>query len=220
MIAVPDEGQGDDQAEVEFLEGLGVVSSGIRRGFIPTGHPLVAARPLVGEGMRVNVHRTVATVGAGPAGIYAADILQGREPEVRIDLLEKLPDIPEHVDGAFQANPAKDVHLFIRRGPADLRFSPMELRELGSQHDVDVIVDPADVVLNEHAKRMIARFSQLRLVSKTLTEWAEAVCSKLTRAVGWDGWLRIDAAERHLGGLRGRERIKIVDRTEMLEHAR
>jgi ferredoxin--NADP+ reductase len=81
-------------------------------------------------------------------------------------------DIPDHVDAALRQNPVKDVHLFVRRGPADVRFSPTELRELGSQHDVDVIVDPADVVLDRHAERMIAQFRQRRLIVETLTEWA------------------------------------------------
>jgi len=35
----------------------------------------------------------IAIVGAGPAGIYAADILLGRVPHASIDLFEKLPTI-------------------------------------------------------------------------------------------------------------------------------
>lgn len=447
-------------------------------------------------------HRTVAIIGAGPAGVYAADILQGRDETVQIDLFEKLPapyglvrygvspdhprikkiqdalhdvlesprirlvcnveigtdvtidelreaydavvistgadrdvdlnipgaelpgsfggadfvawydghpdapthwpldaesvavigagnvaldvarmiitqphqlaqtDIPDHVETAFQQNPVRDLHLLIRRGPADVRFSPMELRELGARDDVDVIVDPADLELDEHAERMIAQFNQRRIIIKTLAEWAntdpstrtaarrvhlhfyqqpaqiigsgeagservtaiemertapdelgrvtgtgetvthdvgavyrtigyrstpvpgvpfdevsgtipdaagrildsagqvmpglyatgwirrgpvgligstksdaaEAISSlladlaerpdsaplgaadalreRLATAVGWDGWLRIDEAERRLGEERGRERTKIVDRAELLEHAR
>ncbi len=39
-------------------------------------------------------------------------------------------------------------------------------------------------------------------------------------AVDLDGWLRIDAAERGAGAERGRERTKLVDRAEMLAHAK
>ncbi|WP_454113764.1 hypothetical protein [Microbacterium maritypicum] len=37
------------------------------------------------------VEPRIAIVGAGPAGIYAADILLGRVPNASIDLFEKLP---------------------------------------------------------------------------------------------------------------------------------
>jgi ferredoxin--NADP+ reductase len=42
----------------------------------------------------------------------------------------------------------------------------------------------------------------------------------LAHAVDLDGWLRIDAAERGAGAERGRERTKLVDRAEMLAHAK
>lgn len=450
----------------------------------------------------MTTHRTVAIIGAGPAGVYAADILQGRDEGVRIDLFEKLPapyglvrygvspdhprikkiqdalhtvlenprirlvcnveigvdvtieelreaydavviatgadrdvdlgvpgaelpgsfggadfvawydghpdaatewpldaesvavigagnvaldvarmiithpeqltqtDIPDNVERAFAQNPVRDLHLLIRRGPADVRFSPMELRELGARDDVDVIVDPADMELDEHAQRMVAQFNQRKIIVRTLTEWAntdpatrtasrrvhlhfyqqplrfvgddrvtaiemertapdelgritgtgetvqhhvgavyrtigyrstpvagvpfdevsgtvpdlagrvlddagepierlyatgwirrgpvgligstksdaaeaidsllsdlaaregaaregaapvgaaDALCERLTGSVGWDGWLRIDEAERALGAERGRERTKIVDRDALLHHAR
>jgi ferredoxin--NADP+ reductase len=34
--------------------------------------------------------------------------------------------------------------------------------------------------------------------------------------VDWDGWLRIDAAERALGVKHGRDRIKIKERDELV----
>ncbi len=42
----------------------------------------------------------------------------------------------------------------------------------------------------------------------------------LTHAVDFDGWLRIDAAERSAGADRGRERTKLVECEEMLMHAK
>jgi ferredoxin--NADP+ reductase len=36
----------------------------------------------------------------------------------------------------------------------------------------------------------------------------------------WDGWLRLDKHERQLGESRGRERMKVVSRAEMLEVSR
>jgi ferredoxin--NADP+ reductase len=37
--------------------------------------------------------------------------------------------------------------------------------------------------------------------------------------VDWEGWLRIDEAERRAGAVRGRERTKLVDRAAMRAHA-
>ncbi len=82
-------------------------------------------------------------------------------------------DTPDTVLDQLAASPLRDVHLFARRGPADVRFSAMELlRELAEQDDVDVIVDPDELALDEHAERMVAQFSQRRIIVRTMTEWA------------------------------------------------
>ncbi|GAA1799303.1 FAD-dependent oxidoreductase [Leucobacter iarius] len=123
------------------------------------GHPDAAPEwPLDAE--------SVAVIGAGNVALDVARML--------ITHAEHLAhtDIPDHVETAFAQNPLRDLHLLIRRGPADVRFSPLELRELGTRHDVDVIVDPAEVGPDEHTERMIAQFTQRRLIVETLREWA------------------------------------------------
>ncbi|WP_433675714.1 FAD-dependent oxidoreductase [Microbacterium gorillae] len=123
------------------------------------GHPdAPTAWPLDAE--------SVAVIGAGNVALDVARMLITHAEDLTHT------DIPDHVEQAFMQNPMKDLHLLIRRGPADVRFSPMELRELGTRRDVDVIVDPAELVLDEHAERMIAQFSQRRIIVRTLTEWA------------------------------------------------
>lgn len=123
------------------------------------GHPdAPTAWPLDAE--------SVAVIGAGNVALDVARMLITHAEDLTHT------DIPDHVEQAFMQNPVKDLHLLIRRGPADVRFSPMELRELGTRRDVDVIVDPAELVLDEHAERMIAQFSQRRIIVRTLTEWA------------------------------------------------
>ena len=109
---------------------------------------------------------SVAVIGAGNVALDVARMI--------ITHAEHLAhtDIPDHVETALAQNPVRDLHLLIRRGPADVRFSPLELRELGTRHDVDVIVDPAEVGPDEHTERMIAQFTQRRLIVETLREWA------------------------------------------------
>ena len=110
---------------------------------------------------------SVAVIGAGNVALDVTRILAVHAPAL------DHTDTPDHVLAQLGASPLRDVHLFARRGPADVRFSALELRELAAQNDVDVIVDPQDVVLDAHAERMITQFSQRRIIVRTLIEWAE-----------------------------------------------
>ena len=49
-------------------------------------------------------------------------------------------EVPANVAEGLAENPITDVHVFGRRGPAQVKFTPLELRELGKVPDVDVIV--------------------------------------------------------------------------------
>lgn len=118
--------------------------------------------------------REVAVVGAGNVALDLTRMLVKRAD----DLLST--DTPDHVHAALAGSALRTVHLFARRGPADTRFSPLELRELGEQRDVDVVVDPAEVALDEHGRRMVAQFSPRRQVVETLTRWAERDPATLT----------------------------------------
>ncbi|MBF4460504.1 FAD-dependent oxidoreductase [Pseudoclavibacter sp. VKM Ac-2867] len=122
------------------------------------GHPDVSRTwPLEAE--------SVAVLGAGNVALDVARIL-AKHASALTDT-----DTPDSVLEPLAASPLRDVHLFARRGPADVRFSAMELRELAEQDDVDVIVDPEELALDDHAERMIAQFSQRRIIVRTLTEW-------------------------------------------------
>ncbi|WP_431031083.1 FAD-dependent oxidoreductase [Plantibacter sp. RU18] len=123
------------------------------------GHPDAARTwPLEAE--------SVAVLGAGNVALDVARILAKHASALTHT------DTPDAVLDQLAASPLREVHLFARRGPADVRFSAMELRELAEQDDVDVIVDAEELVLDEHAERMVAQFSQRRIVVRTMTEWA------------------------------------------------
>ncbi|KJL25428.1 NADPH-ferredoxin reductase FprA [Microbacterium oxydans] len=109
---------------------------------------------------------SVAVLGAGNVALDVTRILAKHASALTHT------DTPDAVLEQLAASPLRDVHLFARRGPADVRFSAMELRELAEQDDVDVIVDPEEVALDEHAERMVAQFSQRRIIVRTMTEWA------------------------------------------------
>ncbi|WP_243228988.1 FAD-dependent oxidoreductase [Microbacterium sp. CIAB417] len=110
---------------------------------------------------------SIAVLGAGNVALDVTRILAKHAADLH------RTDTPDHVLDALASNPVRDIHLFARRGPADVRFSALELRELGEQRDVDVLVDPAELELDEHAELMLEQFSQRRIILRTLREWAE-----------------------------------------------
>ena len=87
--------------------------------------------------------KEVAVLGAGNVALDVARILAKHAD----DLLPT--EIPANVYETLKASPVTDVHLFARRGPAQVKFSPLELRELGHVPDVDVIVYPEDFEFDE-----------------------------------------------------------------------
>ncbi len=109
--------------------------------------------------------RHVAVLGAGNVALDVARIL-AKHPQ---DLLPT--EIPQNVHEGLLANPATDVHLFARRGPAQVKFSPLELRELGHVPDVDVLVYPEDFDFDEGSMAAIHSSNQTKQVVKTLTDW-------------------------------------------------
>ena len=108
---------------------------------------------------------SVAVLGAGNVALDVARMLAKHAD----DLLPT--EIPANVHAGLKASKVTDVHVFARRGPAQAKFSPLELRELGHVPDVDVIVDPEDFEFDEGSMAAIAASNQTRQVVKTLTDW-------------------------------------------------
>ena len=112
------------------------------------------------------LHATeVAVLGAGNVALDVVRFLAKHAD----DLLPT--EIPANVYETLKASPVTDVHLFARRGPAQVKFSPLELRELGHVPDVDVIVYPEDFEFDEGSMAAIHSSNQTKQVVKTLTDW-------------------------------------------------
>ncbi len=107
----------------------------------------------------------VAVLGAGNVALDVARVL-AKSAE---DLLRT--EIPENVYQTLKSSPVTDVHVFARRGPAQAKFSPLELRELGHVPGVDVVVYPEDFELDEGSMAAIHASNQTKQVVKTLTDW-------------------------------------------------
>lgn len=80
-------------------------------------------------------------------------------------------EIPANVAEGLRRNPVTDVHVFGRRGPAQAKFTPLELRELGRVPGVDVIVYEDDFDFDEGSEAAIRASNQTKQVVTTLVDW-------------------------------------------------
>ncbi|HLS02985.1 MAG TPA: FAD-dependent oxidoreductase, partial [Beutenbergiaceae bacterium] len=103
----------------------------------------------------------VAVIGNGNVALDVARIL-AKDAE---DMMST--EIPANVEEGLRANPVTDVHIFGRRGPAQAKFSPLELRELGQVPGVDVIVYDEDFDFDEGSEQALEASNQTRQVVKT-----------------------------------------------------
>ena len=112
--------------------------------------------------------REVAVLGVGNVALDVARVL-AKHAE---DMLKT--EVPANVAEGLAENPITDVHVFGRRGPAQVKFTPLELRELGKVPDVDVIVSEEDFDFDEGSEEALRASNQQRQVVKTLTSYAMA----------------------------------------------
>ncbi|MFT4028255.1 MAG: FAD-dependent oxidoreductase [Protaetiibacter sp.] len=118
---------------------------------------------------------SVAVVGNGNVALDVARIL-AKHPE---DLLPT--EIPGNVYQGLVASPVTEVHVFGRRGPMQVKFTPLELRELGELRDVDMIVYEEDFDYDEASKRAIESNKQVFVIDKVFTQWRQREVGQASR---------------------------------------
>ena len=111
--------------------------------------------------------KEIAVIGNGNVALDVARMLIKR-PD---DLLST--DIPDHVYQGLKASPVTDVHVFGRRGPAQVKFSPLELREALHVEGVQAIVYDEDFKYDEGSQAAIDSNNQVRVMVKTLEDLRE-----------------------------------------------
>jgi ferredoxin/flavodoxin---NADP+ reductase len=107
----------------------------------------------------------VAVIGNGNVALDVARVLS-KQPE---DLLAT--EIPDNVYQGLAASPVKDVHIFGRRGPAQVKFTPLELRELSHSEDVDIVLYEEDFDFDEASDEAIKSNNQIKTMVNTLANW-------------------------------------------------
>jgi ferredoxin/flavodoxin---NADP+ reductase len=123
------------------------------------GHPDVARDwPLDAE--------KVAVVGAGNVALDVARMLSKTAEELLVT------EIPENVHAGLAASKVQEVHVFARRGPAQAKFTPLELRELDHSPNVEVLVSPEDIEYDDGSVAAINSDNQTKLVVRELERYA------------------------------------------------
>ena len=165
---------------------------------------------------------SVAVVGNGNVALDVARMLAKHAD----DLLPT--EIPANVYSGLKASPVTDVHVFGRRGPAQAKFSPLELRELGELNDVDMIVYDEDFVIDEASQNAIETNKQVFVLMKVMNAWRERESSTASRRLhlhfyakplevvanerGAVGTLRFERTEPDsAGGVRGTGEIRELE---------
>ncbi|HCT13905.1 MAG TPA: pyridine nucleotide-disulfide oxidoreductase [Corynebacterium nuruki] len=118
---------------------------------IPSGEHTIGAGKFVGF-YDANPHfseswaqpaEAVAVIGVGNVGLDIARILAKTGDELLVT------EIPDNVYESLKNNQARDVHVFGRRGPAQAKFTPLELKELNHSDTIEVVVNPEDIDYDE-----------------------------------------------------------------------
>ena len=108
--------------------------------------------------------KEVAVIGNGNVALDVARMLAKRPDDLLVT------DIPDHVYQGLRDSPVTDVHVFGRRGPAQVKFSPLELREALHIEGVQSIVYDEDFQYDQSSQDAIDSNNQIRVMVKTLEQ--------------------------------------------------
>ncbi|WP_273369185.1 FAD-dependent oxidoreductase [Corynebacterium massiliense] len=109
---------------------------------------------------------SVAVVGVGNVSLDVSRILAKTADELLVT------EIPNNVYEALKKNRAKEVHVFGRRGPAQAKYTPKELKELDESPTIEVVVDPEDIDYDEASESARREAKSTDLVCQTLESYA------------------------------------------------
>ena len=109
--------------------------------------------------------REIAVIGNGNVALDVARMLSKHADDLLVS------EIPDNVYRALKDSSVTDVHVFGRRGPAQVKFTPLELRELSHSKDVDIILYAEDFEFDAESDRQIQGSNQTKTMVGTLTNW-------------------------------------------------
>ena len=129
-------------------------------------------------------HRAVAVIGNGNVALDVARTLAKHAEDLLVT------EIPGNVYEGLAKSDVTDVHVFGRRGPAQVKFTPLELRELGEMRDVDMIVHDEDFELDPAAVAAIETNKQIFVLNKVLNSWRTRELTGASRRLHLHFWAK------------------------------
>lgn len=108
----------------------------------------------------------VAVIGVGNVALDISRVLAKTADELHVT------EIPDNVYERLSASAIREVHVFGRRGPAQAKFTPLELKELDHSPNVEVIVDPEDIDYDAASEEARRQSKSVDLVCQTLEGYA------------------------------------------------
>lgn len=115
-------------------------------------------------------------------------------------------EVPPNVYEGLKASPVTDVHVFGRRGPAQVKFTPLELRELGELRDVDMIVADEDFDLDPASQAAIETNKQVMVINRVLNQWRTREVGSASRRLHLHFWAKplgfVDDGTGRVGAIR------------------
>ncbi|MET4003303.1 ferredoxin--NADP+ reductase [Arthrobacter sp. UYCu511] len=109
--------------------------------------------------------KEIAVIGNGNVALDVARVLSKHADDMLVT------EIPDNVYEGLKASPVTDVHIFGRRGPAQVKFTPLELRELSHSRDVDIVLYEEDFDFDTASDAAIKSNNQVKIMVNTLTNW-------------------------------------------------
>jgi len=110
---------------------------------------------------------STAVIGNGNVALDVARILAKHAD----DLLPT--EIPSNVYEGLKTSPITDVHVFGRRGPMQVKFTPLELRELGELEDVDMVVYEEDFNYDAASQAAVESNKQIMVIDRIFRKWRD-----------------------------------------------
>jgi len=122
---------------------------------------------------------SVAVIGNGNVALDVARVLAKHAVDLRTT------EVPDNVLAGLESSAVTDVHVFGRRGPADIKFTPIELRELGDVRDVDIVLYDDDF---DGVDPTAASNNQLKVMLRTLNSWRDRPSTGASRRLHLHFW--------------------------------
>lgn len=136
------------------------------------GHPSAAT-----DHYPLDRTRNVVVIGAGNVALDVARMLARSDAEIAAT------DVPRRVLEAMRTSRVTDIHVLARRGPAESRFTPVELRELGDLASADVDVRAAELVVGSTGEQRMHEHRKVRQNVEMLRTWSGREPRKTPRRI-------------------------------------